>query len=178
VINGNTVCDTAWSTTLDSAPRFPVLSSDESTVYVTTANGTLYAIDATNGNILWRAAVSASSAPALSGGTVFVGTSAGALVALAAAGCGNQTCTPLWSGTTGATTSVQAAVAGGVVYAGSDDGSLHAFAAAGCGHATCTALWTYQTGSKVTGAPALGGNHLVVGTADGNVRAFAVPSRS
>ncbi len=177
-MNGNTVCDPSWSASLDSTARFPVLSSDESTVYVTTANGTLYAIDATNGNVLWHAAVGASSAPALSGGTVFVGTSAGTLVALDGAGCGQTTCTPLWSGTTSATTRVQPAVAGGVVSTGSDDGSLHAFSAAGCGNATCTALWTYQTGSKVTGAPALGANHLVVGTADGNVRAFAVRSGS
>jgi outer membrane protein assembly factor BamB len=166
-----------WSTPVDgSSATSPVLASDESTVYVGTGAGTLYALDAATGAVQWTAAVGAAvtDAPALAGGNLYVPTADGDLVVLAAGGCGAATCSPLWQAATGSSISVQPAVAGGVVFTGSGDGTVAAFDAAGCGAATCPSLWTSDVGSAVTGAPAVSAGRLYVGTA-GFLYAYGLP---
>jgi outer membrane protein assembly factor BamB len=163
-----------WSTPVDgTGATSPVLSSDESTVYVGTTAGTVYALDAATGAVRWTAAVGAGvvASPALAEGKLYVPTTDGDLVVLDAAGCGAATCSPQWQGTTAGPIRVQPAVAGGVVFTGSADadGTVTAFDAAGCGTAaaTCPSLWDADTGSPVTGAPAVAAGRLYVGTQDG-----------
>lgn len=170
----------AWSTAIDgSNATSPVLDEGETTVYVGSNAGTLYALDTATGAIKWTAAVGAgvTDSPALADGRLYVPTADGDLVVLAAGGCGNATCSPLWTGTTGGPIRVQPAVAGGVVFTGSADadGTVTAFDAAGCGAATCDSLWETGTGSAVTGAPAVSAGRLYVGTEDGFLYAFGLP---
>ena len=167
-----------WSTSTDgSSATSPVLDDSETTVYVGTNAGTVYALDAATGAVLWTAAVGApvSDSPALANGQLYVPTGDGDLVVLAAGGCGAATCSPLWQASAGSPISVQPAVAGGVVFTGSSDGSLHAFDAAGCGAATCPSLWDASTGSAISGAPAVSGGRLYVGTTDGRVISYGLP---
>jgi hypothetical protein len=168
-----------WSTSTDgSSATSPVLAPDETTVYVGTNAGTVYALDAATGAVQWTASVGApvTDSPALANGMLYVPTSDGDLVVLAAGGCGAATCAPLWQGATGSSSiSVQPAVAGGVVFTGSSDGGLHAFAAAGCGAATCPSLWSASTGSAISGAPAVSGGRLYVATTDGHLVAYGLP---
>ena len=163
-----------WVVPTDGVPTDAVLAPDQSTVFVGTDAGTVYAIDATDGAVRWTASVAGgvTSEPALADGTLYVPTGSGQVVAFPAEGCGAVNCTAQWSTSTGSAVRVQPAVAGGVVFAGSDDGSVDAFDATGCGAATCAPLWSAETGSGITGAPAVSNGRLYVGTADGRLVAY------
>jgi outer membrane protein assembly factor BamB len=117
------------------------------------------------------------ASPALADGKLYVPTTDGDLVVLAADGCGAATCSPLWQATTPGPIRQQPAVAGGVVFTGSADadGTVAAFDAAGCGAASCPSLWEAGTGSEVTGAPAVAAGRLYVGTNDGFLYSFGLP---
>lgn len=175
---GQTFCPPTWSTGVAAdIAGHPVLSPDDAVVYA--AAGTqVVALRATDGVQLWSAtlASSATAAPAVANGSVYVPTSNGDLVVFAANGCGTSTCTPSWTDQTGsAISTTPAVVSGGVVYVASADGNLSAYAAAGCGSATCTsALKTLATGSTVTGGPVAALGHVDVGTADGRVIAYGL----
>jgi hypothetical protein len=168
-----------WSTPVDgSNATSPVLNEAETTVYVGTNAGTVYALDAATGAVLWTAAVGAgvTDSPALAGGQLYVPTNDGDLVVLDAAGCGGgASCSPLWQASTGSSISVQPAVAGGLVFTGSSDGRLHAFDYGGCGAANCPSLWSATTGSAITGAPAVSSGRLYVGTTDGRLISYGLP---
>jgi outer membrane protein assembly factor BamB len=167
----------AWATPVDGEmATSPVLGEGETTVYVGTDAGTLYALDAATGAVEWTAAVGAGivDPPALADGKLYVPTGDGDLVVLAAGGCGAATCSPLWQGATGSPIRVQPAVAGGVVFTGSADGTVAAFDAAGCGAAACPSLWDADAGGAVSGAPAVSGGRLYVG-AGADLVAFALP---
>ena len=161
------VCGT-WATPLDGAPTAPVIGADETVLYVGTGAGTVYAVDAATGAVLWTAPAGAgvSGTPALAGGRLYVPTAAGELRVLDAA-----TGAPLWSASTDGGAR-QPAVAGGVVFTGSASGQLHAFAAAGCATPPCDPLWSTSTGSAITGAPAVSNGRLYVGTADGRLISY------
>jgi outer membrane protein assembly factor BamB len=86
---------------------------------------------------VWRRNTGAeylSSTPAVSGGTVFVGSERGRLLALDA-----RTGRPRWTYTAGSPIRERVAVAGGVVYMGEFDGGVHAIDAR-----TGQARWRYQ----------------------------------
>ena len=123
----------------------------------------------------------ATDAPALAGGVLYVPTADGDLVAVSADGCGAATCAPLWSAAVdGTALAGQPAVSGdgadAVVFAATAGGSLAALAAGGCGAATCPVLGHVDVGAAVTGSPAVSNGKVVVGTADGTVAAFRVPA--
>jgi outer membrane protein assembly factor BamB len=165
----------AWATPLDgTGTTSPVLDDATGVAYVGTDAGTLWAIDAATGAVLWTSSVGAAvtADPSLAYSTLFVPTASGRLAALPAGGCGAPTCAPAWTAETGSSIDVQAAVAGGVVFTGSADGTVRAFDAAGCGAAVCTATWSGATGSAITGAPAVSNGRLFVGTADGRLIAY------
>jgi outer membrane protein assembly factor BamB len=160
----------AWITDVDqSGDASPVLSQDQSTLYVAGGGGNVYALDTATGDVLWVTDVGSTVAdsPALDGTTLFVPTGSGQLVALSASDGAL-----LWSGTAGSPLTVQPAIAGGVVFTGSADGTVHAFAASGCGQATCGDLWSADAGAAVTGAPAVSNGQAYVGTADGHLVAY------
>lgn len=166
-----------WSTNLDARPATsPVVGQGESVLYVATTVGTMYAIDAADGHVLWTGDLGAapSAEPALSGGTLFVPLVDGDLAAMPAGGCGAATCRVSWRADVGGA-ALQPAVGGGVVIVGTRDGTvqLAALAAAGCGSPRCPLLWRQPVGAAVSGAPAITGGRVYASFADGYVVAFA-----
>jgi outer membrane protein assembly factor BamB len=181
VIPGVFTCTPLWERTLPANATTPVLSVDGATVFVGDAAGNLWALDATDGAVRWRAELGGSgarglgAAPTVGDGRVYAVATDGSVFAFAADGCGAPTCAPLWSASTGGPVSRQAALAGGVLYVGGEDGALDAFLAAGCRRPTCRAVWDESLGSEVTGGPVVAGGRLLVGTADGRLIAFRPP---
>ena len=164
-----------WATPTSGAPvTSPVLAPDESALYVGTDTGTLLALDAADGHVLWTAALGAvpSADPALADGWVYVPLADGDLAALPTAGCGTATCPVAWRADVGGAAR-QPAVAGGLVFVGTDTGWLVALRAAGCGHPTCRPLWGRDFGAPVTGAPAVTGGRVYIGVAPDQVVALA-----
>jgi outer membrane protein assembly factor BamB len=179
-----------WSTPTTGRPvTSPVLGPGESVLYVGTAapgtatpgtatpgtaGGSLLALDAADGHVLWTAPLAAapSAEPALADGWLYVPLADGSLVVLPAAGCGAATCDPAWQATLGGT-GLQPAVAGGVVLVGTDTGHLVALPAAGCGQPTCPPLGDDDLGAPVTGAPAVTGGRVYVGVSPDQVIALA-----
>ena len=164
-----------WATPIDGTiATSPVLSDDESVVFVGTDQGTLHALATATGSLLWSTPVGAAvtAPPALAEGVLYVPTASGSLVAVADTGA------TLWSTSTpaGSAIGVQPAAAAGVVFTGHDDGTLQGFDAAGCGAATCDPVWSTTTGSRITGAPAVSGATVFVGTADGRLVAYGLPA--
>jgi outer membrane protein assembly factor BamB len=94
-----------------------------STVYVTTARGTVVALDAATGTERWRTdlGVDSTAAPIVAGTTVLVGTRAGSVFGLHAHG-GEV----LWDFKTGGKISGSPIVAGDTMYVVSHDGTLYA----------------------------------------------------
>jgi outer membrane protein assembly factor BamB len=58
---------------------------------------------------------------------VYVGSTDGKLYALDAAGCGQRSCPPLWTGATGGPITTAPALADDAVYVGSGDGKVYQF---------------------------------------------------
>jgi outer membrane protein assembly factor BamB len=163
-----------WETPIDGTGTDPVLApGGSSTLYVATAAGTVYALDAATGAVLWSAPVGAAvtAPPALAEGALFLPTADQRLVALAASDGGL-----LWDAATDGVVGVQPAVAAGVAYTGSQTGAVEAFTTAGCGDdTTCPHRWSAAAGAAVTGAPAVASGSLYVGTADGHLVAYRRP---
>lgn len=168
-----------WVTPLDGTQATPtVLGPGETAVYVATDAGTVYAVDALTGTILWSAALGAPvvDPPALAEGWLYVPLSTGGVAVLAADGCGMAACSPVWTALTGPVPG-QPAIAGGVVYVGTGTGteaagSLLAFDAAGCGEATCAPVWSADLGSRVMDSPIVTNGQVIVGTLDGMLRSY------
>jgi outer membrane protein assembly factor BamB len=167
-----------WVTPVDgAAATAPVLGSGGTLLYTGTDAGTLYALDAASGAVVWATAVSAAvtASPALAGGVLYVPTGDGRVVAVDAA-----TGAILWqavAGTTGAIAE-QPAVGGGLVFTGSVDGWVRAFDASGCGASTCGPLWSArpEPSQPITGAPAVSGGQVYVGTGSGTLVAYGLPA--
>jgi outer membrane protein assembly factor BamB len=166
-----------WSTDLDALPATsPVVGPGERVLYVATAAGTMYAIDAADGDVLWTAALGAapSADPALSADTLFVPLVDGDLAAVPARGCRAATCPVGWRADVGGAAR-QPAVGGGVVIVGTRGGTLQlaALDASGCGAVRCAVLWRRPVGAPVSGAPAVTGGRVYASLGDGSVVAFA-----
>jgi outer membrane protein assembly factor BamB len=164
-----------WTTPTAAAPvTSPVLAPGEATLYVGTADGTLLALDPSDGHELWRAALGAapSGDPALAAGWLYVPLANSRLVVLPAGGCGEPTCRPTWRAELGSA-ALQPAVAGGIVFVGTTGGRALAFAAEGCGRRRCRPLWQRDMGGAVTGAPAVTGGRVYLGVAPDRLVALA-----
>jgi len=150
---------------------------------------TLYAFDATTDNSpnctgtpdvdksckpIWTSTawMDGRSTPAVSNGTVYIGSYRSGLLAFDASGTRrpnctgvaylNRVCSPLWVAPTGPQMGSSPAVTNGVVYIGASDGKLYAFEAA-----TGRALWTASTGGPIESSPTVAGG--TNGTASGQV---------
>jgi outer membrane protein assembly factor BamB len=102
------------------------------------------------------------SAPAVAGGTVYVGANDFNVYAVSAA-----TGAKLWSFATGSVVESSPAVANGLVYAGAGNGSLYALSAA-----TGGMVWSMNTGGAVESSPAVVNGVVYVGSDSGEVSAF------
>jgi outer membrane protein assembly factor BamB len=169
-------CSPNWTYSTGAAAT-GVAATSGTTAVVSDTAGMVDGIDVRTGARLWRAAVGAgvTGPPAVVDGTVFVATTDGRLVALAADGCGGPTCSALWQAPLPAAPSTGPVAGGDVVYATTTGGDITAYPAAGCGAATCSSLVTVSVGAEVTGGPIVDEGRLVAGTADGRVVAFGLP---
>ena len=159
-----------WVTPIDGDhATSPVLSTDQTTTYVVSDLGTVYAIDTATGAVDWSVPVGAGvlHPPALAYGTLFVPTVAGPLVAVDAADGSIE-----WSTAAISEVTVQPAVAGGVVFVGTAAGDVMAFDAHGCGASMCGDLWSDNVESRITGDPAISLGKVFVGTQDGRLIAY------
>jgi outer membrane protein assembly factor BamB len=101
----------------------------------------LYAFDASTGKLLWSApkasaADSSDSSPTVAHPFVYIGSNEPypyPNLYMFAEKCGQQTCKPLWTASTGGAIWSSPAVANGVVYVGSLDHKLYAFQLPGTG---------------------------------------------
>ena len=169
-------CPPVWSLPLTSSVAgHPVLSSDDTTVYAA-SGARLLVRHAADGTRAWTGdlGASASAAPAVAGGFVFVPTDADGLAVFAAAGCGASTCSPLWTATVSRTIASQPAVTGGGIVYVASGGTLTAFPAAGCGASTSASLWSVDTHSIITGGPVPALGKVFVGTIDGRLIAYGL----
>jgi outer membrane protein assembly factor BamB len=98
----------------------------DGSLYVPTTDG-FFVLDATTGAIRWTAPLgSVSTQPAVAGGVVFTGGLDGRVMAFDAAGCGADTCSPLWSVSTGFFIT-GLAVSQGRLYVATSDGRLESY---------------------------------------------------
>jgi outer membrane protein assembly factor BamB len=163
----------------------PIVSSPAvaaGVVYVGSADGFLYAVEAATGKLRWKFAAhgDVNSSPAVSAGAVYVVSLDGSLYAIDAA-TGKQ----LWAfasqgerrfsaaGLLGALPAAETmpdpwdfylsspTVSAGVVYFGSGDGHLYAVNAV-----TGALLWSYKTGGVVHSSPAVSGGVVYAGSWD------------
>jgi outer membrane protein assembly factor BamB len=126
--------------------------------------GTLMALNAKTGALLWSAA-SGSSSPAVANGVVYAKAPGGTLSAFNA-----TTGAPIWSTPSGGTAIASSPViANGVVYAGDSNGKLDAFDAK-----TGTVLWSSPaTGSAVQ--PVVADGVVYAGSDEGHLYAYGLP---
>ena len=194
-----TTCSPLWTanTTGGAIDSSPAVANG--VVYVSSDDGTLYALDAAGVTgcsrsperktcaPLWTAATASlpSSSPAVANGIVYASSIYGELYAFDAAGvkgCSGspKTCSPLWTYVGLYSTFLVPAVANGVVYVGSfdrNDWGLYAFDAAGvkgCSGIpkTCSPLWTAAPNANVFSSPAVANGVVYVAGLDGVLYAF------
>jgi outer membrane protein assembly factor BamB len=145
-------------------------------VVYTQGYNNLYALNATNGALLWNytnlGSWGTSISPAVAEGLVFSasyyenGGSRGYVFAVNATD-GSE----VWTFPTGNVLMSSPAVCGGVVYVGSDDHNLYALDAS-----TGSVVWNYTTGDRVFSSPAVANGQVYVGSTDGNMYAFDAAS--
>jgi outer membrane protein assembly factor BamB len=108
--------------------------------------------------VVWtyEAGESIESSAAIVGGTVYVGSQSGELVAL-----NLDNGAVRWKYRAGAIETSSPAVANGVVYIGDLNGVVHAVAAS-----NGMRLWTYKTGSEIKSSPVVVGDKVLIGSYD------------
>ena len=121
-----------WSAGSSALSTSPAVTG--TSVYAASSSGhVLEAHDLATGALQWTAATgSVRSSPAVIDGVVYLGTDDGRLLAFDASGARDctgvpETCTPLWSASTGGAVRSSPVVVDGTIYVGSDDQQLHAY---------------------------------------------------
>jgi len=137
----------------------------DGTVYIGSADGTVHALDATNGTEQWAFDTGGGvrSSPAVVDGTVYVGSLDNSIYALDAAVGTEQ-----WTFNTGDKVFSSPAVVDGTVYVGSRDHTVYALSAA-----DGSEQWAFQTDDWVNSSPAVVDGTVYVGSDDGNVYALS-----
>ena len=112
--------------------------------------------------------------PVVVGGRLYITNFDGDLSVFASAGCGAESCEPLWKAhIDDGTIDSSPAVAGGLVFVASTNvHSLFAFPAAGCGAPTCKPVWTGRMLDGATGSVTVAGGVAYVGDFTGHLYAF------
>jgi outer membrane protein assembly factor BamB len=144
-------------------------------LYVAYTDGTIEALDATNGQSIWSVTqpAGAYSSPAVAAGRLYIAIHNIGLLALDA-----NTGATLWLAPTAGPNWSSPAVENGRVFVGNrDDHKLYAFDAV-----SGTTLWTATTNDWVQSSPAVANGVVYIGNNSGNLYAFnaqtgSVPSR-
>ncbi|MEV0291497.1 PQQ-binding-like beta-propeller repeat protein [Kribbella sp. NPDC050820] len=147
----------------------------DGTVYFGSRDGHVYAVDAATGVQRWKTQygtnilASFQSSPAVSNGTVYIGTNNDRRVLALDAATGAIR----WSFRTGGVVMSSPAVANGVVYVGSDDRSVYALRAT-----NGQRLWSGRVSGAVDSGPVVAQGKVYAGTygdnGGGNVYSFAL----
>ncbi len=141
----------------------PALESDR--IYVAFTDGTIRALDATNGQVIWSVTHpgGAYSSPAVAGGRLYIAIHNSGLLALDA-----NTGSELWLAPMPGPQWSSPAVENGRVFVGSrDDHKLYAFDAV-----TGNTLWTATTSDWVQSSPAVANGVVYIGNNSGDLYAF------
>ncbi len=164
----------AWGVDLGAVDvRLSSAAVRNDSLYVGLANGTLLAVDRTDGSVDWRydAGAAIRSSPTVYDGTVYVGSDDGTLYAVDAA-TGSEEWVASTNTTAGGQVVSSPAATDGTVYVGSDNDTLHAFDAA-----DGTEQWTFTApAGDVDSSPAVRNGTVYVGSADGSVYAVDADS--
>ena len=130
---------------------------DNGIVFVSSYDGFLYALGASDGHFVWRFPTGGTGAsPLVSKGVVYMPDAEGFLWAL-----GETDGHLIWDSSPGSGNLQSPAIANGVVYAGDDDGNLYAFKAK-----TGAQLWSLNVGGVANSVSVEGGT-ILVPSADG-----------
>ncbi len=159
--------DVGWSVTRRGGVPFnvmPVVSGDS--VFVGDASGSVAALDAQGGGILWEADVASpvTASPVLVDDLVVVGTEDGAIVALDAA-TGNER----WAFAAGSRVGASLAAVDGTVFAGTDDGTMYGLEAT-----TGAPLWEHAADGAITRGPAIADGVMFLGAEGGQFSAIDI----
>ncbi len=158
-----------WSTPTNVVSPAPAVA--HGVVYVATYSNGFWALDASTGAVLWTGHLggwSNDSSPTVVNGLVYVGSNDDKLYAFPAKGCGQATCLPVWTATTGDWVQSSPAVAYGMVFVGSDDQNVYAYDAA-----TGALKWVVTTGDQITvEAPGVANGVVYIGSNDHVLRAI------
>jgi hypothetical protein len=87
-------------------------------------------------------------------------------------GCGADTCSPLWSSTTGAGLTAPSVV-NDLVFTGGDAGRVQAWTTTGCGSASCDPIASLPQGSSVGNVTPI--SRALVFVVDGKLRKLVLP---
>ncbi|HSY65168.1 MAG TPA: PQQ-binding-like beta-propeller repeat protein [Terriglobales bacterium] len=154
--------DLKWSY-LTPASVFSSPAVTNGVVYVSSEDGSVFALNARTGATLWSYSTGAYvGSVAVANGAVYFSTFNGKVYALNA-----RTGATLWSKSNSNYTDADVTIANGVVYVGSLGGAIYALNAR-----TGKTLWSYITGSYVFSAPAVVNGVVYVGSNDHNVYAL------
>lgn len=129
-------------------------------VYAIPKDGTFYAFDTSNGEVVWSTLVGkiADSSPAIGEGIIAFGTDGGAIVALDA-----FTGKEKWSYYAGVSDIKSSPViADGAIFIGSNDGAVYAITTGG------TLKWKFSTGDNVGSSPSVKNGVVYFGSQDSN----------
>ena len=158
-----------WSNTqLDAIQSSPAVANG--VVYVGSVFGTMYALDANSGNVLWSYVPqggSVNSSPAVVNGVVYVGADNFYVYALDAA-TGNV----IWRYRTDSAVSSSPSVTGGVVYVASADTVYALTASAG------TLLWSTPVSSLISGSTTVAYSRVFVCAWDGTTGMAALNAQT
>ncbi len=149
----------------------PAVSGD--TIYIGSSRGLLTALRLRDGNIRWQARIGrgAITAPAVSGGTVYVVAAQAKLgrVVAVRARDGKR----IWTVRLPAQSVSSPAVVGGVVYLGARDGTLRAV-----GARAGKQRWVFRTTRDIDASPVIANGRAYVGSWDGYFYAIGGPRAS
>lgn len=143
-----------WSYATGGVIRYScAVSPDGSTVYATSGDGSIYAINSSNGTLKWKTAAifGVYNSAVAADGTVYVGSTNGKLYAFAPNG------TQKWTFQSQSKVTTAPAIApDGTVYFGSQDTNLYALDPTG------HVKWRYRTAGPIYSAPTLGADGSVI----------------
>lgn len=161
----------------EEACRFPAGDAIQSSptivdgvIYVGSADGQLYALDAETCEELWSVETGAAivSSPQVIHETVYVGSDTGEVLALATEDGSEE-----WTVETGDAVGSSPTFDDDIVYVGSNDGSLYAIDAE-----TGEVAWTEAVGAPIASSPTVADETVYVGTGAGELVAIDTASES
>jgi outer membrane protein assembly factor BamB len=143
---------------IDSSPAVDP-TVDSGLVFVGTESGSVYALKAKNGKIVWSTSLGTSaleSSPAIAGGVIYIGSDSGDLYAIA-----EKTGAVIWQTDLGSSVQSSPAVdsSANLVIVGDEAGDVTALSTA-----SGSVQWSYLTGGPVVAAPLIDNGNVYVGS--------------